>query len=270
MVKPLNITPDGPIREVINVRHLDLELYSYIPHLNPISGILFLFDGVNRDAAGIINKAKALAEHYRLALVAPVMNQKCFPKWRYHYAGVTRNHIIQPQIVWTYNIIQFLIDTMLERFRCSDLKVYLFGHSAGAQLISRVSAYTPLSDVNAVIASNASSYVMPLLNEPAPFGFKNIFPEQKAISKLKIYLAAPMTIYLGMCDVTDLHLSRSAFAIRQGKNRLERGRKLYQIGRQVARKYQSKFNWRLVELPGVGHSSRDMLNVNNFAMVLEN
>jgi hypothetical protein len=107
-----------------------------------------------------------------------------------------------------------------------------------------------------------------LLDEPAPFGFKNIFSKGSVLSKLKAYLATPMTVYLGMEDTQNLYLSLSRYPMQQGKNRIERGRNLYRLGYHVAQVYGFKFNWRLVEIPGVGHSSREMLDCENFAKAL--
>jgi hypothetical protein len=268
MNKVLNISPRGPSLSVLTIQGANLEVYTYSPRKAISTGLLFLFDGVNRDAIGIRDKAIALAERFNLTLIAPSMDKVTFPKWRYHYAGVVRNHVLQPQRVWTATIIQQLIDMMLERYQRHAQKIYLFGHSAGAQMISRVCAYSPLSDVDMVIVSNPSSYVMPLLDEPAPYGFKSVYSENRTLPMLKTYLTAPLTIYLGKEDTKDLHLSRSKYAMRQGKNRLERGRCMFQTGEKIARKLALEFNWRLIEIPGVGHSSREMLNVDNFTRVL--
>ena len=269
MKKTLIMAPTGPAQSIINVQNESLEIHTYVPDGKPATTLLFLFDGVHRDAAGIRDKAVAIADRYRLSLIAPSMDQEKFPKWRYHYAGIIRGQLLQPNNQWTFSVIQSLIDYTLEQTQHDITKVILFGHSAGGQMISRLCAYTPLSDVDSVIVTNPSSYVMPLLDEPVPYGFKGGVHKHRAVSMLRSYLAAPMSIYLGMEDTQCLHLSKSKLAMRQGKNRLERGRHLFQTGLRVARKYHFKFNWRLVEIPGVGHSSREMLRVDNFSKVIE-
>jgi hypothetical protein len=261
-------TATGLTRSSINILQERLEVYSYTPKKRQAQGLLFLFDGVHRDAAGICNKAISVSEQAGLTLVAPLMEQSKFPKWRYQHAGIVRERVLQPKTEWTFRTVQNLIDHMLEHSLHKVQKVVLFGHSAGGQLLSRICAYTPLSDVNSVIIANPSSYVMPLEDEPAPYGFKHIFPSQNVKSKLITYLSAPMIIYLGMEDVKDMHLSRSSASMRQGKNRLERGRRVYQAGQQAARMHQVKFNWRLVEIPGIGHSSREMLANAEFSKIL--
>jgi pimeloyl-ACP methyl ester carboxylesterase len=261
---------NGPIQTSIKNQRGDLELYTYVPKTRSAGGLLFLFDGVRRDAPAICTKAIPVAEQTGFSLVAPLMTERAFPKWRYQHAGIVRDNILQPKTEWTFNYIQYMIDYMLEQSPHKVEKVILFGHSAGAQLLSRICAYSPLSDVDTLIIANPSSYVMPVLEEPIPFGFQQISPEKRAKSAIKDYLSAPMTIYLGRQDVEDLYLSQSIGAMRQGKNRLQRGRKVFQTGEQLARKHQLEFNWQLVELADVGHSSRDMLNSETFKEMLLN
>jgi hypothetical protein len=46
----------------------------------------------------------------------------------------------------------------------------------------------------------------------------------------------------------------------QGATRLERGRNIYRQANTLAAAQNWAFNWRLVELPGVGHSARKMFS----------
>jgi hypothetical protein len=258
------------VESVVKLPLESLKIYTYKPKIKQVTGLLFLFDGVYRDAVGICRKAISIAEQTGLMLVAPVMQQKNYPKWRYQYAGIIRNNRIQNRKKWTINTIQSLIDHMLEDSLGEVKKVILFGHSAGGQLLSRISAYSTLSDVNSIIIANPSSYVMPFLDEDAPYGFQGIYPNKKAQIMIKRYLSAPIIIYLGAQDLDDLHLSQSKASIRQGKNRLERGRRVYHIGRQLAELNHYRFNWQLIENPIAGHSSREMINSDIFKRLLLN
>jgi hypothetical protein len=258
----------SPVQLSIKTQRGDLELYTYQPKNRPAKGLLFLFDGVRRDAPGICAKAISVSEQTGFSLVAPLMTEREFPKWRYQHAGMVLDNILQPKAEWTFYYIQYLIDYMLEHSEHEVQRVILFGHSAGAQLLSRICAYTPLSDVNSMVIANPSSYVLPVMEEPIPYGFQQVSPEKRARSAIKNYLSAPMTIFLGGDDVEELNLSRSIGAMRQGENRLQRGRKVFQIGKQLAEKHQLEFNWRLVELPDVGHSSREMLNSDRFKKIV--
>jgi len=46
----------------------------------------------------------------------------------------------------------------------------------------------------------------------------------------------------------------------QGANRLERGRNAFDMGKSAAEKNSWAFNWTMIEVPNVGHSSTRMFN----------
>jgi hypothetical protein len=74
------------------------------------------------------------------------------------------------------------------------------------------------------------------------------------------YLATPVTIFLGVDDTGDKNLDDSAEAKAQGATRIERGRNAFSKGEALARQRGWPFNWRLIELPGVGHSAGKMFS----------
>lgn len=139
-------------------------------------------------------------------------------------------------------------------------RLYLFGHSAGGQLLSRICAYSPLSGAARIVIANPSVYVAPSLDEAAPYGFKDLFSAAEARTRLQVYLALPITIYLGQQDTNGRNLDKSDAAMRQGPSRLARGRLIYKSGLELARRNGWAFNWQLVEVPGTGHSSKGMLD----------
>lgn len=236
-----------------------LTVFTYRPRLTPLSAILLLFDGLRRDASAIRDKAVALAERAGFITFAPLMERERFPGWRYRTAGVVRRGQIQPPERWTGSLLQTLYEWVRDFVNQPSARLFLFGHSAGGQMLSRVCAYSPLYGVERIVISNPSEYVAPSLDEPAPYGFQSIFAPAEAVTHLQHYLALPITIYLGQADVGDHNLTTSEPALRQGANRLARGRSIYKAGLEVARRHDWAFNWRLVEVPNIGHSSRGML-----------
>jgi pimeloyl-ACP methyl ester carboxylesterase len=187
------------------------------------------------------------------------MDRERFPNWRYGTAGVVRRGQKQPRERWTGPLLQKLFEWVRDAIDQPSVRFFLFGHSAGGQMLSRICAYSPLSGTERIVITNPSAYVAPWLDEPAPFGFKGVFSPAEAVARLQAYLALPITIYLGQRDVHSQNLIISEAAMRQGENRLARGRTIYKVGLDVARQHAWAFNWRLVEVPGTGHSSRAML-----------
>lgn len=254
-----SILPRGASSVKAIIRGEELTVFTYRPILASTCGILFLFDGLNRDALGIRDKAIALAERAGLIAFAPLMDRERFPSWRYVTAGVVRRGQGEPRERWTGPLLQMLYEWARDLTDQPSARLFLFGHSAGAQMLSRIFAYSPLSGTERIVIANPSEYVAPWLDEPAPFGFQGIFTPAEAVARLQVYLALPITIYLGQADTGNRNLSISQAAMRQGANRLARGRSIYRAGLEVAHQHAWAFNWRLVEVPGVGHSSRAML-----------
>jgi hypothetical protein len=63
---------------------------------------------------------------------------------------------------------------------------------------------------------------------------------------------------LGTDDVHDRGLDKLPPAVQQGATRLERGRNAYRAAEALAQRNGWTFNWRLVEVPGVGHDAPAM------------
>src|SRR5262249_19453485 len=130
------------------------------------------------------------------------------------------------------------------------------GHSAGGQFLSRVAAFVP-TEAKRIVIANPSTYVFPNLTT-APFGFGGVYSANDSVAELRRYLALPLTIYLGQEDTSDEERNDTPKAVAQGQTRYDRGRNAYRFGRDLARSKGWAFNWRLVELPGVGHHASKM------------
>jgi pimeloyl-ACP methyl ester carboxylesterase len=137
---------------------------------------------------------------------------------------------------------------------------YLFGHSAGGQFLSRVAAYAPPRDARRIVIANPSSWVLPSLSETAPYGLAGAFPAREEQLRLRQYLAAPVTVLLGSNDTGARMLLRNEGAMRQGSNRLTRGRNTFNAAKTLAAAKQWTFAWRLVVVPQVGHDTSDLLD----------
>ena len=238
---------------------IEFKIFTYRPPLCAKPSALVAFHGLHRKAESVRNKAMDIATRACLMVFAPLFDQDRFPNWRYHRAGVVRDGRVQPVQQWTGPVLHALLDLTREAIGNPDAKLYLFGHSAGGQFLSRIAAYTPLARVERIVIANPSVYVAPLLDEPAPYGFDGLFSAEEADDRLRAYLASPITIYLGQEDTGDKLLVKNRAAARQGKNRLERGRAVFRMAKNLAEERGWRFRWNLVEAPGVGHSSGGML-----------
>ena len=129
--------------------------------------------------------------------------------------------------------------------------------TAGGQFLSRVAAYVP-NDATRIVVVNPSTWVRPSLEVPAPFGFGTVSDQAGGADALRRYLAEPITVLLGNEDVGSRDLAMGAEAEAQGGTRLERGQNVFREAEVAARKHGWTFNWRLILVPGVGHSAAGM------------
>lgn len=255
--------------EWVDADDIAIKVYTHRPKDCREPSVLFVFHGLNRKAAGVRDKAREVADAACLMVFAPLFDRDRFPNWRYHRAGVVRNGEVQSRQQWTAPVVQALVDWARTQTPHPDPEVYLFGHSAGGQFLSRLSAYSPIEGADRIVIANPSVYVAPLLAEAAPYGFERVFPSEEAQARLRKYLALPITVYLGQEDTGEKNLVENEAAFRQGENRLDRGRTVFQLAQDVARERDWPFNWRLVEVPGVGHSSGGMLRAEAFPDALD-
>jgi pimeloyl-ACP methyl ester carboxylesterase len=237
----------------------EFKVFAYHPPACAETDILVVLHGLNRKAERLRDKAVDIANKNCLTVFAPLFDKMRFPNWRYHRAGVYRSGKLQPKEHWTGPIFQALLDKLRELSGMHTNRLYLFGHSAGAQFLSRISAYSPPTSVDSIVIANPSVHVLPVLDATAPEGFAGLFSEFESRRKLRAYLALPISIYLGKLDTGDKYLVKSKEAMRLGETRLERGRFIFRLGEQVAKENGWTFNWNLVEVSDVGHSSGGML-----------
>lgn len=247
-----------PTLEVAEINGQAMEVYVYRPADCVSPSFLFVFHGNSRAARSYAESAREIADRACLTVFAPLFDEERFPRRQYHRGGITEDGKIRPREEWTTGMVAALI-RWAEAFEGRPGQdIYLFGHSAGGQFLSRVAAYDLPAGVDRVVIANPSTYVLPTTDEEVPYGFSGL--SAPAIPELtREYLAAPVTIFLGEEDTGDEDLARNEEAERQGVNRLDRGERTFAVARQVARENGWPFNWRLVIADDVGHSGRGML-----------
>ncbi len=250
----------GKGRIDVQLRDVEITVFTYRPDGCVQPKLLFVFHGLGRKAENIRNNAISLADRACLLVLAPLFDRERFPNWRYHRAGVVRKGRVQPREDWTGPIVDALIAWGREWAGDPATPCILFGHSAGGQFLSRLSAYSPPEGVARIVIANPSAHVLPTFDEAAPYGFGGVYASVEAADRLRAYLTLPITIYLGDQDVGEKNLVKKPAARRQGTNRLERGLHVFRHAWQLAKKEGWRLNWRMVTATGVGHSSRDMLN----------
>jgi poly(3-hydroxybutyrate) depolymerase len=236
-----------------------ITVFTYKPTTYTDGPLLVVCHGVARNAEDYRNFAITIADRFGLIVVAPLFDKARFPSWRYQKGGVLdEKGKERPPEAWTYAIIPRLVAAVRAREGRPALPYSLIGHSAGGQFLVRLAAFLPGSPVR-IVAANPGSHLFPDRTQKFAYGFGGLPAGLSDDGVLRRYLAAPLTIYLGTGDVTPEHsFDASKEGMKQGPNRLERGRACFAAAEELARERGWAFNWRKVETPGITHEAANM------------
>jgi predicted esterase len=245
----------GESHETVRVMGVEIAVYTYRPKCED-PALLIVLHGSGRDAEKAGKSARRLANRLCFIVLAPEFDKERFSNTSYWLGGIASKRTVRDPRLWTGNLVLALVDwaRMQER---KPLDYYLIGHSAGGQFLSRLAAYVP-HEAKRIVIANPSTYVLPDLDANVPFGFGGMYSTRaEAEAQLRHYLAQPVTIFLGQEDHgLSRKYQRRAGDI--GDSRHERGLTVFGMAKQLAASRRWNFNWSLVEVPGVAHSSRKM------------
>ena len=259
--------PTGPGQGTLNVAGEPIEIYTYKPTGYEHGPLLLVLHGLGRNAAGYRDYARPLADRYGYLVVAPLFDRKRFPAWRYQSGGITRDVSdshegevrLEPESRRMGATLDALIDAVRNIEGAPALPYSVIGHSAGGQALSRYAAFAP-NQARRIVIANPSTYLWPTRDIRFPYGLDGLPATLADDRALRRYFAQPIVILLGTADVKhDRNLNVRPGAIQQGANRYERGHNFYSAAQQIAQEHGWDFRWRLIEVPGVGHSARRML-----------
>ncbi len=233
-----------------------IEVFTYKPEAYKDGPLLVVCHGVQRNAEDYRNFAITLAERFGVLVVAPRFDKERYPLERYQRGGlVDKAGQVQPAEAWTYAVIPKLVAQVRALEGKPQLPYYLIGHSAGGQFLVRLAAFFPGEAVR-IVAANPGSHLFPTRDQEFGYGFGGLPETLSSDDVLRGYLAARLTLYLGTGDITPEHsFDQSTAGMRQGANRLERGRACFAAAQALAKARGWIFNWRKVETPGIAHEA---------------
>ena len=222
--------------------------------------IVIVMHGASRDAQRYYDDWRAEAAKHGFIVVVPYFSREDFPRSRHYNLG----HVFDRETgaprqapSWTFAAIEPLFDAVVERIDGEQAQYTMFGHSAGSQFLHRFLYYVPEARVKRAIAANAGWYTMPDYGVDYPYGLDGSgVPE----SVLANYFARDLVVLLGDADTVreDEDLRKAPEAELQGRHRYDRGHTFYRVARAKAGDLGVDFGWRLVEVPGAGHSNAEM------------
>jgi dienelactone hydrolase len=266
MVSPAAAASNGSAMQTIQLLDKAFELYLYQPQNCVLRGHLLVFHGVERNASDYRDRAMTIADKYCFNVYVPLFSKTDFPKSKYQEGGWNEAGAKQGKSISTTQYGLQLIRWVEKNASQANSKIYLLGHSAGAQYLSRLAAFETLpNSVQRVVIANPSTWVWPSTEMSVPYGFKGFDEPNKGLVE---YLRKPITVYLGGADTGNKNLAMTPEANRQGENRLVRGKGAYAAAEKVAKQSDVGLTWRLVVASGVDHNSERMFAASEMGVAL--
>ncbi|MBC8102126.1 MAG: hypothetical protein H7Z41_06010 [Cytophagales bacterium] len=223
--------------------------------------ILFVMHGTLRNGEDYRNQWMDLAQKHGVLLLVPEFSRADYPGGKYNRGNVLGedDKSPQPPDTWTFAVIERLFDHVKQITGNKNRRYDLYGHSAGGQFVHRLALLAPQARCRRAVAANAGYYTLPTLTGPDPYPF-SLRNTPSTGETLKTDFGKELIVLLGEEDIDpkDPDLYHSSEADRQGLYRLARGKFFYKTGRDAAAAMNAKFRWRLVTVPGVGHSNERM------------
>jgi pimeloyl-ACP methyl ester carboxylesterase len=242
----------------VGVNGTPMTVFTYRPAGCPDPSLLLVLHGARRDAADYRDHARPLADRHCLLVIAPLFDRHAFPSWRYQRGGIIdTNGAVQKPRDWSGRLVPGLVDWARKQEE-RPLAYSLIAHSAGGQFLSRLAAFVP-TEARRIVLANAGTYVFPSLTVDAPYGLGKVYSGVDGEAQLRRYLEQPVTIYLGEDDDEDDDNNNTPQARAQGASRHQRGLNVFDAAQKLAQARGWTFNWRLVEVPGIGHGGEKML-----------
>lgn len=251
--------PPGKAELRVQAGPVELTVFTYRPAQWSGARMLFVMHGVLRNADEYRDHAVGMGDRFDALIVAPKFDAERFPSRAYQRGGIQREDgSAAPKAEWTYTRLPELAAALRTRTGKAAAKLWLIGHSAGGQFLVRAAAFADLG-AERIVAANPGSVLLPRLDVPFGYGFGGLPQELANDERLRAYLAAPLTLFLGTADDhEDEYFDTSADAMAQGSGRHQRGLALWWTAQALAQQRGWSCNWRLVEAVGIEHDHETM------------
>jgi pimeloyl-ACP methyl ester carboxylesterase len=238
-----------------------MEVFCYKPASFKGKRLIIVMHGINRNADEYRDNALSMAERFDALIVAPEFDKSRFPSIKYNRGGIlTEDKQPVPERDWTYQLIPEIVQQVRHRESQPALPFWIIGHSAGGQFIARMSAFVNIG-AQRMVAANPGSQLFPTRNLPFGYGFGELPESLSNDQRIRDYLAAPLTIYLGTGDDhADENFDDSPEAMQQGPGRFQRGVACFEMAKKLAEERKWDFGWRIVTAEGVEHDHKAMFD----------
>lgn len=251
--------PRGEVFERSLPGRPELAWLAFVPRsAGPEAPLLVLVHGNSRDTAGLLRAFVPHARGSGVVLVAPIFDER-------HFADYQRlgryGHGARADLA-----LERLVTELAREAPIASQRLFLLGHSGGAQFVHRFLMAHP-ERVAAAVASSAGWYTFPDPARAYPYGLAEAGELQGIRFAPDLFLRVPVLVRVGARD-----LSRNASLRRerdldraQGRTRVERSTRWAEAMNRAARERELPPPVTLEVVPGVGHRLGEQLEPGGLA-----
>lgn len=239
---------------------------------SPQSPVMMVIPGAGRGGDTYRDAWIKASEKHGVLILSPQYAERYYPEfWSYNLGGMItgvelneeRTAMIGYELnnnsdEWLWADFDKMFFEVKENLQLETDSYDMFGHSAGAQILHRMTLFKPDNNAHRILVSNAGWYTVPSKNDAFPYGLKGV---SVAEDQIELAFKAKLIVFLGEEDnehETRGHLVRSQDTDKQGTHRLTRGKYFFNRSKTYAKKQGTDFNWELKVIPGVGHDYKKM------------
>jgi CubicO group peptidase (beta-lactamase class C family)/poly(3-hydroxybutyrate) depolymerase len=237
----------------------EITVFTYRPaSFTPESPILVVIHGRNRNGRSYRDGWIREAERYGFLVAVPEFSEAHYAHpHEYNYGGMTDAKGFTPRERWIFPVIDAVFRDVRARAGSKREKYFLYGHSAGGQLVHRMATFSWSPLIEQAVSANAGSYTLPVRDEAFPFGLGGT---QVTDDELRALFSRPLLVLLGGDDNDPNHyqLPTDPGAMRQGPHRFARGHRYLEVAKREAARLGVPLEWKIAIAPRVGHSNPGM------------
>jgi pimeloyl-ACP methyl ester carboxylesterase len=229
--------PDRPIR-----------VYTYRPpKCDSACPILIAMSGAKRNAYDYLGFWELAADRNRFIVIAPEFTNDRWPKAAAYQMGDIEGQSNREK--WAYSAIEHIYDEVWD----GQKGYMLYGHSAGAQFVQRMSILLPDNRATVMILGNPGVFMMPEWRkdkgaEAYPY---SLIGSPAGEADLRKALARRIIVLAGDNDnePDPDNLNANASVKKQGDTRIDRSENFIKAATAAAQDLGVKLGWELVEMP---------------------
>ena len=238
----------------------EIPVHTYRPAtFAPGSPVVVVMHGRVRNGAEYRDWWSAEADRRGFLVIAPEFAEAQYAHPHDYNLGsmVRADGSWRPREEWLFPVIDHVFEDARRRFGATRERYFLFGHSAGGQLVHRWATFAWSPRIELAIAANAGHYTMPLADVPFPHGTGGT---SLGDDDLRALFQRPLVILLGDADTDPRHfqLPSEPADLLQGPHRLARGRNYFATAAREAERLGVRLAWRIATAPGVAHVAADV------------